>query len=283
MSTAIMSAGPTLSQKDFDKFRKLAYDYCGLAIDQGKEVLVASRLTKIMRTLGIKSFSEYYDYVLKDSSSDALVTMIDSLTTNYTNFFREPKHFDFLANVLFPALKNRSEFTIWSAACSSGEEPYSLAFAAQEFFPGGRPAVNILATDISTKVLARAQDGTYNEKALQQVPMDILRKYMQRGMGPAAGSYRVKQNIRATISFRRMNLTKQFEGFVGNYPLILCRNAMIYFDLPTQQSLIDRFTERLEPGGYLFVGHAESLNNMKHKLEYVQPAIYRKPGSLKQR
>ncbi|WP_263409914.1 CheR family methyltransferase [Terriglobus tenax] len=272
-----------LSSKDFDRFRKLAYDYCGLAIDTGKESLVASRLTKIMRSLNITSFSDYYDYVVRDSSSDALVAMIDGLTTNYTNFFREPKHFEFLTATIFPALASRSEFTLWSAACSSGEEPYSLAFAAQEFYGNGGPRVSLLATDISTKVLARAQDGTYNEKCFTQVPTEMLRKYLQRGIGPASGNYRVKQFIRETITFRRLNLIKPFENFVGSYPLILCRNAMIYFDIPTQQDLVDRFHERLEPGGYLFVGHAESLNNLKHKFEYVQPAVYKKAGSLKKR
>ncbi|WP_263419113.1 CheR family methyltransferase [Terriglobus albidus] len=283
MSTVTTISNLTLSQKDFNRFRKLAYDYCGLAIEEGKEGLVASRLTKIMRSLNIGSFSEYYEYVINDKSSDALVTMIDHLTTNYTNFFREPKHFEFLSGTIFPALADRREYTIWSAACATGEEPYSLAFAAHEHYGNSGPTVKLLATDISTKVLARAQDGTYNEKCFQQVPMEVLRKYLQRGVGPAAGNYRVKQFIREAISFRRLNLIRQFESFVESYPLILCRNAMIYFDIPTQQELVNRFYEHLEPGGYFFVGHAESLNNLKHRFEYVQPAVYKKPGVLRSR
>ena len=276
----IPTAAQKLSDRDFDRFRALAYEYCGLAIDKGKEILVSSRLSKVMRGLNMQSFSEYYDYVVGDKTSAALVTMIDSLTTNYTNFFREPKHFEFLEQVIFPALAHRAELPIWSAACSTGEEPYSVAIAAREFFGEAGPRVHLLATDISTRALNAAQKALYEEKDVAQLPVELCRKYLLRGTGPESGRIRVKSAVRDMVEFQRMNLTAAFPPAIGTFPLILCRNVMIYFDSQTQQALVRQFSQQLEPGGYLFVGHSESLNAIDHNLEYVRPAVYRRTGTL---
>ena len=271
----------SLSTRDFDRIRKMAFEYCGLDIEPGKEELVASRLGKIMRKLGITTYGAYFDYVIEDKTSQALITMIDSLTTNHTSFFREQQHFDFLANTVFPAVANRSRLDIWSAACSSGEEPYSLAFAAREYFGGSGPDIRILASDISTRVLENAARATYDTQRLRNIPQATLQRYFLKGKGDRAGLYRVKPEVRATVNFQRVNLTESFDAMNTAFPLILCRNVMIYFNTDTQEALINRFYHQLEPGGYLFIGHSESLNRINHKFDYVCPAIYRKPGTLK--
>jgi chemotaxis protein methyltransferase CheR len=271
----------SLSARDFDSIRKLAYAYCGLDIENGKEELVASRLGKIMRTLGIESYGAYYDYVVGDKTSQALITMIDSLTTNHTSFFREQQHFDFLNNTVFPALKNRSHLDIWSAASSSGEEPYSIAFAAKDFYGSSSPTIRILATDISTRILDTARKATYDVGRLGGVPKDALQRHFLRGGGASSSLYRVKPEMRACVRFQRLNLIESFSGLNTTFPLILCRNVMIYFNAETQEDLIGRFYQQMEPGGYLFIGHSESLNRIEHSFEYICPAIYRKPGVLK--
>jgi chemotaxis protein methyltransferase CheR len=279
--TEAPSAPIALSARDFDRIRKLAFDYCGLNIESGKEDLVATRLAKLMRDRGIRSYGEYFDFVVADKSSQALVSMIDSLTTNHTSFFREQQHFDFLDRTLFPALAGRPQFQIWSAACSSGEEPYSLAFAARDFFGEPGPRVSILATDISTRVLEMAAKGIYAASRFRGIAMPVLQRHLLRGTGASSELFRVKPEIRATIEFRRVNLMEPFRSFTQPFPLILCRNAMIYFNAETQERLVDRFYDLLEPGGYLFIGHSESLNRITHRFEYVQPAVYRRTGVLK--
>jgi chemotaxis protein methyltransferase CheR len=270
-----------LSVRDFDRIRKLAFEYCGLDIEKGKEELVASRLGKIMRGLEITSFSHYYDYVLADKSSQALVTMIDSLTTNHTSFFREPQHFAFLDSTVLPALAGRSHIDIWSAASSSGEEPYSVAFAAKDFYGENCPELRILASDISTRILETAKTATYDVQRVAGIPKDALKRHFLRGSGPASSLYRVKPAIRNAVTFQRINLMESFASLTTLFPLILCRNVMIYFNALTQQELVERFYQQIEPGGYLFIGHSESLNRIKHSFEYIAPAIYRKPGTLR--
>ena len=271
----------SISPRDFDRIRKLAFDYCGLDIEQGKEELVASRLGKIMRGLGISSYSAYYDLVVADSTSKTLVTMIDSLTTNHTSFFREQQHFDFLADTIFPALATRPTIDMWCAASSTGEEPYSLSIAAREFFGSSGPRANIFATDISTRVLELAKNATYDSSRLAGMPKSLLQRHFLIGKGSSSDLYRVKPEVRTCVRFQRLNLMEPFRGFQAAFPLILCRNAMIYFNAATQEDLVERFYQQTEPGGYLFIGHSESLNRINHRFEYVRPAIYRKPGSLK--
>ena len=269
-----------LSVRDFDRIRKLAFDYCGLDIEPGKEELVASRLGKIMRGLGITSYGQYFDTVVADKSSQTLVTMIDSLTTNHTSFFREQQHFDFLADTVLPALAGRSHIDIWSAASYSGEEPYSVAIACKEFFAGRGPSLAILATDISTRILAAAESATYEAQRLTGVPSALQHKYFLRSKAAESALFRVKPEIRSCIRFQRINLIEPFSAITTFFPLILCRNVMIYFNAETQADLVRRFYLQMEPGGYLFIGHSESLNRIRHDFEYIAPAIYRKPGVL---
>jgi chemotaxis protein methyltransferase CheR len=273
---------PRLTDADFNCICRIAYKYCGLDIRPGKEGLVQSRLTKLMRQLDIHSFKDYCEYLEKDLDGQALSSMVDCLTTNHTGFFREEQHFRFLTSTILPALRERQQIDIWSAACSTGEEPYSLAFALLEYFDGwgGRvPSIRILATDISNRALTVARRAIYAVEKFSSVPQAIVHKYMLKGSGDSEGLLCVKPMVRGLIQFRRLNLMESFEG-VGEFPLILCRNAMIYFDERTQEELIARFHKRLESGGYFFVGHSESLNRIKQPMKYVCPATYRRSGEL---
>jgi chemotaxis protein methyltransferase CheR len=266
-----------LTPQEFEQFRKLAYDEFGLDLRPGKEQLVSARLAKKMRQLRLHSYRDYYRHVVEDTSKEALVAMIDALTTNHTSFFREMAHFEFLKKNIMPALRSRDRIAIWSAACSTGEEPYSIAFTLlDELGAAALPRIQILGTDISTRVLATAQRGAYPAERFQGAPPQQLRNYLLRGEGQWKSWYLVKKEIRSAVTFRRLNLMEKI-SHPSPFPVIFCRNVMIYFDRPTQQSVVQRLSEHLEPGGYLLIGHAESLNSIQHSLEYVRPAIYRKP------
>jgi chemotaxis protein methyltransferase CheR len=270
-----------LTPQEFEQFRKLAYDKFGLDLRPGKEQLVSARLAKRMRQLQIHSYHDYYRHVMEDNSGEALVAMIDALTTNHTSFFRESAHFDFLRTTVIPSLLKRDRISIWSAACSTGEEPYSIAFCllselGMEFLP----KLQILATDISTRVLSTAKTGAYAAERFRDVPPQQLRQYLLRGEQQWKNWYLVKKEIRTAVNFQRLNLMEPFSQ-IATFPVIFCRNVMIYFDRPTQQGLVKRLSEHLEPGGHLLIGHAESLNGVDHSLQYVRPAIYRKPETVR--
>ncbi len=268
-----------LKAREFAKIRQLAYDTFGLDLRAGKETLVSARLGKHIRQSGCRSFDEYYQHVVEDSTGEALIHLIDALTTNHTSFFREPAHFDLLRRTFLPEWKNRGSIDIWTAACSTGEEPYSIAMCIlEELGPVAPGKVRILATDISTRVLAAAEKGIYPAERFEGLSAMQLRRYWLRGECGWAGSYRAKKEVRALIEFRRVNLLEQVSQ-IGRFPLIFCRNVMIYFDKPTQQRVVERLAGCLEPGGYLLTGHAESLTGIEHGLQYVQPAVYRKAPS----
>lgn len=269
----------SLKASEFAKIRQLAYDTFGLDLHSGKETLVSARLGQHIRKSGCRSFDEYYLRVVGDSTGESLIHLIDALTTNHTSFFREPAHFDFLRKEFLPQLKNRESINIWSAACSTGEEPYSIAMCILEEIGTAAPGqVRILATDISTRVLAKAGQGIYPAERFEGLPGIQFRKFWLRGEGDWAGCYRAKKELRALVEFRRMNLMEPVPQ-IGHFPLIFCRNVMIYFDKPTQQRVVDRLAGCLEPGGYLLTGHAESLMGIEHGLKYVQPAVYRNVSS----
>ena len=269
-----------LSQTDFRKFCELAYSTCGINLQQGKEQLVSARLTKVMRTRGIKTFDEYYRFVTGDTSGKALEGLIDTLTTNHTGFFREPAHFEYLKSKVIPELKQRRQISIWSAACSTGEEPYSIFFSLLDHL--GESALGwarVLATDISTRVLARAQRGLFENDRVASLGRDYLRRYFLKGAGEWSDWFMVKKPVRERMEFKRLNLVEGFHQ-PGKFPVIFCRNVMIYFDAKTQAKVVNSLSECLEPGGYLFIGHSESLGSLAHDLTFVAPAIYRRKGKL---
>ncbi|HEX5580706.1 MAG TPA: CheR family methyltransferase, partial [Gemmatimonadaceae bacterium] len=220
--------------------------------------------------LGMSDFSSYLDFVQAEASGAELREMIDALTTNKTSFFREPQHFDFLRAKVLPALEGRP-LRIWSAGCSSGEEPYTLAMVLRDTLPArDADGSRILATDISARVLARARAATYTPEMLAELPPDLLRRHFAPAQG---GAHRVADPVRRMVSFARLNLMATWP-MRGPFDAILCRNVMIYFDKPTQSRLVARFHDLLAPGGHLFVGHSESLTGLEHGFGYVQPAVY---------
>lgn len=268
-----------LTAREFEQFRRLAYEQFGLDLRNGKEELVSARLGKKLRQLHFHSYQEYYRHVLEDRSGEALAALIDALTTNHTSFYREPAHFAFLRESILPALRDRPSIAIWSAACSSGEEPYTLAFSAiEEIGEAAYEKLQILATDISTKVLVNAQKGVYPAARFESMSPLSQRRFLLRGQGRWKDWYQVKPEVRRLVEFRRLNLMENF-AHLGPFPVIFCRNVMIYFDKPTQQQLVARLARRLEPGGYLLIGHAESLNAIDHPLRYIKPAVYQRPES----
>lgn len=269
------STGLKLTASEFQQIRDLAYQRSGLDLKRGKEALVAARLGKKLRELGFQTFAEYHRHVLADATGDALVQLIDALTTNHTSFLRERTHFEFLARAAKEEFRAVSTLRIWSAACSSGEEPYSIAMCLSDAL-AGTPArqFRILASDISTRVLAAARRAVYPVSRFEEVPDAWRRACLLRGQGQSLGFYKVKPEVAGQVEFQRLNLIEPLPQ-LGSFHVIFCRNVMMYFDKPTQQSVVQRLTGCLERGGYLFVGHSESLTGIEHALEYVRPAIYR--------
>jgi chemotaxis protein methyltransferase CheR len=266
---------PALGAHAFEKFRRLAYDKFGLHLTEAKHELVAARLGKKMRELKLRSYERYYDHVIADRTGESLIALIDALTTNHTSFLREASHFDFLTTHVLPRLRKRTSIDIWSAPCATGEEPYSIAVTLLEQLGlPPKPPIRIRATDISTRALAVAKQGAYEADRLASMPMPIIRKYFTQN-GP--GVFQISPEVRRMIDFERVNLIEPMHA-KRVFPIIFCRNMMIYFDKPTQERVVANLSQCLEPGGYLFIGHSESLNGIPHDLEYVQAAIYRKPG-----
>jgi len=267
---------PPLYDDEFEAIKELVYKKSGIHLTEEKRDLVRSRLGKILRRRGINSFWEYYRQVINDSSGKMLVEMLDAISTNFTHFFREKDHFDFLQTVVIPQCEPKRRLKIWSAGCSSGEEPYSIAITLFETIKDIKKwDVKILATDISTRVLKKAMLGIYQAEQLSTIPKLLIRRYFLRGKGNWAGYYKVKPELKKMIEFKRLNLLEKF-SFKVKFDVIFCRNVMIYFDKPTKESLINRFISCLVDGGYLFIGHSESLMGMKHSLKYIKPAIYQK-------
>ena len=262
-----------LSDRQFEKVSNIVYRECGITLKCGKEALVRARLTKRLRALKMEKFSEYFRYLESDSGREELGLMIDVMTTNKTSFFRERAHFDFLGETVLPTLSGR-RLRFWSAACSSGEEPFSLAMFLLEMMPGlGSQDVKILATDISPTILEKAGRATYEEGMLLGLPSTFIRKYFVKVGNRNSRTYQVSGDVRKMVKIARLNLLDPWP-MKGPFTVIFCRNVMIYFDRQTQQRLVNRFWEILEPGGYLFVGHSEGMSGIKHKFRYVQPATY---------
>ncbi len=272
-----------LSPKLFEQVRDYAYRTAGIELQDNKQEMVASRVWRRARALGYSSAEEYLVAVSRDSGGDLKIDLMDALTTNFTSFFREPAHFAFLRNQILPKLRTRNQFTIWSAASSSGEEPYSIAITLIEAL--GEAAfrqASIRASDISTKVLRCAEAGIYPEQRFAGLNQNWRSRYLLRGTGVQGGNFRFRPEIRKMLHFEQINLMEPLSP-AGLFPLIFLRNIMIYFNRSTQERLVAAVALKLEPGGYLFVGHSESLSEISHPLEHVQVAIYKKAGQLTER
>lgn len=265
----------SLTDVEFGFYQKLIYDACGINFTEGKKQLLISRLRKRMVEVKTKTFREYREYVKKDSTEFKL--MLNAISTNKTDFFREPVHFDFLAQKVFPKLLKQQQIRIWCAASSSGEEPYTLMMTLIDALGGSTAGkdIKMLATDISTKVLEEAGKGIYSMEQVAPVPKFMLQKYFTKGTGEWGGLAQVKDILKNLISFRRLNLMEPFPLSI-QFDYIFCRNVMIYFDEKTREDLVRRMSKFLKVGGHLFIGNAESLSGLKHDLKYVQPSVYLK-------
>jgi len=279
---AILNENLVLSEQEFEQFSKLVYTHCGIDLHDGKKELVRARLSKLIRAGNFGSFSEYYDYVIADSTGAAISELTDSISTNLTSFFREPQHFAFLTQTLVPEMlcrktgQNTRRIRAWSAGCSSGEEPYSIAITLLEAIRNqGQWDLKILATDISRKILNRAQQGQYDDERISTIPPAVKSKYLFAKRHNGQPLYHVCPNLKEIIVFKYLNLMENWP-FQGPIDFIFCRNVMIYFDKSTQQRLVNRYWQVLERGGYLFTGHSESLTGIDHKFRYIQPTIYKK-------
>lgn len=272
-----------LSDRLFGQFSELVYRECGINLHDGKKSLLQARLNKRLRITGFQTYESYFHYLTSEDSREELVHFLDCISTNLTYFFREPQHFDFLNRILPEVLTGKarqgdSRIRVWSAACSTGEEPYSLAMGVlQHLKDPGRYDFKILATDISTRALEVAKTGAYSADKLQRVHADLRRQYFKKTNGAGAGieSYEVVPLLKSIVKFARLNLHDSYP-FKGPFDFVFCRNVMIYFDKKTQEQLIQKMSQYIVTGGYLFVGHSESLMGLNHSMKYICPAVYKK-------
>ena len=265
-----------MQREVFDKYRGLIFKTSGILLKENKQPLLIARLGKRMRALGIGDFGQYYQRVVSDETGRELGELVNAISTNVTNFFRENQHFDFLARYAAEwAPKGAVKLRGWCAACSTGEEPYSIAFTLLENLPS-EATFEIVASDISTKVLQIAKFGAYRDQDLAKFRGDLLKRYFQIGVDSAESFYRVKENVRSLISFRQINLSTPPFAVDGQLDFIFCRNVMIYFDQHLKTRLLDQFHSLLKPDGLLFVGLSESLGGNTPEFINVQPSVYRK-------
>jgi chemotaxis protein methyltransferase CheR len=283
LSSHSMSArNDGLSDSDFDRLRTLIYREAGINLSSDKRAMMEIRIKRRFQSLAISSYAEYCDHVFSPRGKETeLVHLVDVITTNKTDFFREAGHFDYLVAKALPDLAARNgparTSLVWSAGCSSGEEPYTLAMVLSEYVqthPGFR--FNVLATDISTAVLAKAAKGVFKAEVVRPVRKDLQRKYFMRSRDPESDLLRVVPELRALVEFRRLNFMDADFGLPEAPEIIFCRNVIIYFDRQTQIKLLEKLTRQLALGGYLFAGHSESLQGMDLPLVPVAPSVYRK-------
>jgi chemotaxis protein methyltransferase CheR len=271
--------GPTLSDADFFRFCRLIHRHAGIHLTAQKKELVRARLMKILRVRSLKSFQEYYEQVLADKSGVELANLLDAISTNLTAFGREPGHFQYLTQEILPGWsqgRGPLRRNLWSAGCSTGEEAYTLAMTLLDAFPKeDLSKVKIYASDLNTQVLSQAEQGIYVLSRVNPLSEEWRRRFFQKGVREREGYVRVKPAVRSLVEFFRFNLMEPFP-FRAEMDIIFCRNVMIYFEKKTQVELVEKFFHALKPGGYLFIGHSESLCNHQHLFNYVKPAVYRK-------
>lgn len=272
-----------ITSEEYDWVRQTVYQNSRINLGPSKKELVMARLSKRLRALGLSSYRDYIQLLQTHHGKDEMTNLIDSISTNHTYFFREPQHFDFLLNEVLPKICQPTPgnfgktLRVWSAATSTGEEPYSIALLLDDYLKASRSwNWRILCTDISTKVLKKAQDGVFAAEKVDKIRPEWLNSYFERIPGEMGDSYRASMALRRRMQFISLNLLAPSYPFVEQFQVIFCRNVMIYFDKPTQQELVQKLSKHLEPGGYLIIGHAESLTGVSHDLKLIKPSIYRK-------
>ena len=273
----------SFSGKAYRILIELVYEHSRIRLGADKQMLLANRLRKRLRVLGLESYDEYCAVLQSPEGSQEIEELVDLISTNHTKFFREPDHFSFLTRQALPALlprlvASRSPLRVWSAAASSGEEPYTIAIVLAEHLRA-YPSIEweITASDISRRMLAEAKQGIYRMDAVQPVPPELLKRYFQKGIGERAGTCRIKPEIQVRMRFERINLFQAEYPVIPKQHVIFCRNVMIYFDPPSRATAVHRLTRHLSSGGYLVVGHSESLLGIRHGLQPIKQGIYHRP------
>jgi chemotaxis protein methyltransferase CheR len=269
----------SINDGDFKNLTQFIKSNYGINLTQ-KRTHIEGRLSNIILEKGFENFSDYLEYAFGDKTGEEIVVLINKLTTNHTYFMRESKHFEYVRDTVLPYIASTvkdHDLRVWSAGCSTGEEPYTLEMIMQDYFSQNPFTwdTQILATDISNRALEIARHGIYTEEAISEVPSMWKLNYFEKVSG-SDGGFRIKEKIKSNVIFRAFNLMKPEFPFRKKFHIIFCRNVMIYFDQPTKDALIDRFYESTEPGGYLFIGHSESVNRESTKYKYIMPAVYRR-------
>jgi chemotaxis protein methyltransferase CheR len=276
----------TMSDSEFMRFSKLVQDLCGIRMPEVKKTMLEARLRKRMRALSIRSFKDYWNYI--DSAKgrkEELVHMIDAVTTNKTDFFREPAHLEYMYNTVLPELQEqqgpnaRLNLKVWSAGCSTGKEAYSLAMIMTEYSRNVKELdFSILGTDISTDALEKASKGIYNEDKAESIPEPYRKKYLLKSKDRSRRLIRVSPEIRSLVTFGRLNFLEDDYGLQSPFNIIFCRNVIIYFEREVQQRILTKVCRYLVEGGYLFTGHSETLHGMDLPIKPMAPSVYRKQG-----
>ncbi len=267
-----------ITDQEFKQLADFIQKNYGIHLKKEKQTLITGRLHKVLQDLGMKSFTEYFGYLVSDKSGVALAVLVDRITTNHTFFMREAEHFAYLKDQVLPFWKSNiknHDIRVWCAASSTGEEPYTLAMILSDFFESEKTLWDkkLLATDISETALATAKLGLYTNERLQELPLYWRTKYFTK---QDASNMRVNESLKSQVIYRKFNLVDEVFPFKKKMHIIFCRNVMIYFDQPTKDALINKMYDLLEPGGYLFIGHSESLNREATAFKYIKPAVYRK-------
>ncbi|MBU8871155.1 MAG: methyltransferase domain-containing protein [Gemmatimonadales bacterium] len=266
-----------MTTRDLAVFQKTLREKSGIILRDHKRALVESRVNRRLEPLGINSYPEYLDFLQRDESGQELVQLIDAISTNVTRFFREDDHFEFLDKVVREwAAEGRKNLRFWSAGCSSGEEPYTLAMTLQPHMAANDLDLKILATDINTKVLTHARTGCFSEDRISSVPDELRSRFFTRDSATEDNQFEASEELKRMIMFHRLNLNVLPYPIKGSFDVIMCRNTMIYFDRPLRTRIIDEFARLLKPGGYLLIGHAETLIGIETGYRTIRPSVYQR-------
>lgn len=266
----------TITDQEFALFQRLIYKIAGISLSDSKKILLVGRLTRRLKVYEFATFTQYYRMLATGDHPEEVQTMVDLLTTNETYFFREPKHFEFLRDEIVRKRSSPTTFRVWSAASSSGEEIYTLAMVLADALPNS--PWEIVGSDISTQVLAKAATGHYSLARTEGIPPEFMKKYCLKGVRSHAGTFLIAPELRKRTSFYQINLTQPIDAEIGDFEVIFLRNVMIYFDLETKAKVVNNLLPRLKSGGHLIIGHSETLNGLKiGPLDAIRPTIYRKP------
>jgi chemotaxis protein methyltransferase CheR len=271
-----------ISDREFSLYRKLIYSEAGICLSPTKKAFLEARLNRRIRELGMDSFQAYYQYVTQNQNGGELAQLLDRVSTNETHFFREPRQFEFLEQQILPNWKDEGStgsrpqrIRVWSAGCSTGEEPYSLAMMLLDHFPRGSGwEIEIIATDLSSRALKSARKAIWSIAKAREIPQSYLKRFMRKGTGSQQAYMKAGAEIQAIIRFQHLNLNDEHYAMTGPFDLIFCRNVLIYFDVESRARVIDRLVNYLAPTGFLLVGHAESLSGVSDRIRHVKPTIY---------